>query len=121
MKTVRTGNTRIKIYKSNSGNYDLFTVVHYRNGKRIRENFRNERDATSRAQEIATAVEKGRMEVLQLTNSDRENYLAATRALQPLGIPLHVAIEEFVAARTQLRGDSILTAVKEHLARKRNV
>jgi hypothetical protein len=121
MKTVRTGNTRIKIYESKSGKYHLFTVAHYRNGKRIRENFRNERHATTRAQEIATAVEKGRLEVLQLTNSDRENYLAAMRALRPFGIPLHAAIEEFVAARTQLRGDSILTAVKEHLARKRNV
>jgi integrase len=121
MKTVRTGNTRIKIYKSKSGNYHLFTVVWHRKSKRIRENFRNERDATSRAQEIATAIEKGRMEVLQLTNSDRESYLAAVRALRPFGIPLHAAIEEFVAARTQLRGNSILTAVKEHLARKRNV
>jgi integrase len=41
--------------------------------------------------------------------------------LRPLEIPLHAAIEEFVAARTQLCGDSILMAVKEHLARKRNV
>lgn len=121
MKIVKTGNARVKIYKGESGGYDLFTVVHYRDGKRIRENFRKERDATHRAQEIATAIEKGRVEVLQLTNSDRESYLAATRALQPLGIPLHVAIEEFVAARTQLSGDSILAAVKEHLARKRNV
>jgi integrase len=121
MKIVKTGNARVKIYKGESGGYDLFTVVHYRDGKRIRENFRKERDATRRAQEIATAIEKGRVEVLQLTNSDRESYLAATRALQPLGIPLHVAIEEFVAARTQLSGDSILAAVKEHLARKRNV
>jgi integrase len=121
MKIVRAGNTRIKVYKGKSGKYDLFTVVHYRNGKRIRENFRNERNATSRAQEIATAIEKGRVEVLQLTNSDRESYVAAMRALQPLGIPLHAAIEEFVAVRKQLAGDSLLTAVKEHLARKRNV
>ena len=121
MKIVKTGNARVKIYKGESGGYDLFTVVHYRDGKRIRENFRKERDATSRAQHIATAIEKGRVEVLQLTNSDRESYLAAMRALQPLGIPLHLAIEEFVAARTQLSGDSILSAVKEHLSRKRNV
>ena len=121
MKIVKTGNARVKIYKGESGGYDLFTVVHYRDRKRIRENFRKERDATSRAQEIATAIEKGRVEVLQLANSDRESYLAAKRALQPLGIPLHVAIEEFVAARTQLKGESILTAVKEHLSRKRNV
>ena len=120
-KTVKTGNSRIKIYRGESGGYDLFTVVHYRNGKRIRENFREERNATSRAQEIATAIEKGRLEVLELTNSDRENYLGAVRALRPLRIPLHAAIEEFVAARTQLGGDSILTAVKDYLTRKRNV
>ena len=77
MKIVKTGNARVKIYKSESGGYDLFTVVHYRDGKRIRENFRKERDATSRAQHIAMAIEKGRVEVLQLTNSDRESYLAA--------------------------------------------
>ena len=120
-KTVKTGNSRIKIYRGQSGGYDLFTVVHYRNGKRIRENFREERGATSRAQEIATSIEKGRMEVLQLTNNDRENYLSAVEALRPLRIPLHAAIEEFVAARTQLGGDSISTAVKDYLTRKRNV
>jgi len=121
MKIVKTGNTRVKIYKSKSGKYDLFTVVHYRNGTRIRENFRNERDATSRAQEIATAIEKGRVEVLQLTNSDRDSYSAAINLLRPIGVPLHAAIEEYVAARTLLHGESILTAVKEHLSRKRNV
>jgi integrase len=118
MKIVKTGNARVKIYKGESGGYDLFTVVYYRNGKRIRENFRKERDATSRAQEIATAIEKGRVEVLQLTNSARESYVAAMRALQPLGIPLHAAVEEFIAAREHLGGESLLGAAKAYAKRK---
>jgi integrase len=129
MKIVKVGNARVKIYEIKPAwrkhgrkvkRYPLFTVVHYRNGKRVRENFRNERDATSRAHEIATAVEKGRMEVLQLTNSDRENYLAAVSALEPLGIPLHAAVQDYIALKSKndITPKRVREVVDECLARK---
>jgi len=41
--------------------------------------------------------------------------------LQPLRIPLHSAIEEYVAARAHLNGEPLLSAVKHHAARRRDV
>ena len=127
MKIIKVGNARVKIYVTKPGRrkrgpkrYPLFTVVHHRNGKRIRENFRNERDATSRAHEIATAVEKGRMEVLQLTNSDRENYLAAMSALAPLGISVHAAVQDYIAIKSKndITPKRVREVVDELLVRK---
>jgi hypothetical protein len=40
MKIIKEGNATVKVYEGESGGYPLFTVVHYHNGKRIRENFR---------------------------------------------------------------------------------
>jgi hypothetical protein len=41
--------------------------------------------------------------------------------LRPLGIPLHSAVEEYVAARSHLDGESLLSAVKEHARRRHHV
>jgi integrase len=120
VKIVKEGNASVKIYECKSGDYPIFTVVHYHNGKRIRENFRKLANAKSRAHEIVVGIERGRRDVLSLTSTDRESYLAAVNALRPLGIPLHAAIEEFIAARLHLEGgESILSAVKDHATRKR--
>ena len=40
--------------------------------------------------------------------------------LQPLQIPLHSAIEEYVAARAHLNSEPLLSAVKQHVTRRRN-
>jgi integrase len=101
MEIIKVGNTSVKIYAGESGGYPLFTVVHYANGKRIRENFRKRADAKVRAREITTAIEKGRHEILSLTLADRESYIAAMNALRPVGIPLHAAVEEYVAERAK--------------------
>jgi hypothetical protein len=58
----------------------------------------------------------GRLAVMELTSADREAYVSALELLKPLGIPLHSAIEEYVAAMSHLDGESLLSAVKEHAA-----
>src|SRR5262249_30656908 len=97
MKIVKEGNASVKIYEGESGGYPIFTVVHYHRGRRVRENFRKLAKAKSRAHEIAVAIEKGRREILSLSNADREIYLSAIASLEPLGIPLHAAMQEYVA------------------------
>src|SRR5215469_17313011 len=101
MKTIKVGNAHVKIYEGESGGYPLFTVVHYENGNRIRENFRDEGKATARAHEIAVRIERGTRDVLKLTNADRENYLAAMKTLEPLGIPLAAAVQDYVALKSK--------------------
>lgn len=118
---VKVGNATVKIYQGKSRGYDLFTVVHYAGGQRKRETFAKLEDAKRRAQEVARAMLNGRLAVLELTSADREGYVSALELLKPLGIPLHSAIEEYVAARSHLHRESLLSAVKEHAARRRQV
>jgi integrase len=77
--------------------------------------------AKDRAREVARAIINGRTAVLELTNADREGYVGATELLRPIGVPLHSAIEEYVAARSHLDGESLLSAVKEHTRRRHHV
>jgi len=118
---VKAGNAAVKIYSGKSRGYDLFTVVHYIGGTRKRESFGNLAKAKDRAREVARAIINGRTAVLELTNADREGYVGATELLRPVGIPLHSAIEEYVAARSHLDGESLLSAVKEHARRCHHV
>jgi integrase len=107
MKTiiaVQRGNTVVKIYRHKgrrykNKHYELFTVAYRLNGKQLRKNFSEYKAAWDFASDTATALEKGRAEVLSLNAADWQSYLAAKNLLRPFGIPLHTAIEEYVANR----------------------
>jgi integrase len=107
MKTiiaVRRGNTIIKIYRHKgrrykSKQYELLTVAYRLNGRQRRKNFSRYKDAWNFASDTATALEKGRAQVLSLGAADWQSYLAAKNLLRPFGIPLHEAIEEYLAMR----------------------
>jgi integrase len=118
---VKIGNTRLRIYKGKSGGYDLFTIDYRANGKRKRETRASFEKAKARAQEIAMLIENGRLDVLQLSSTDRESYVQAMRRLRPLQIPLHAAIEEYAAAREHLAGDALLPALKDYATRRRTI
>jgi integrase len=107
MKTVievKRGNTVVKIYRHKgrrykNKQYELFTVAYRLNGKQRRKNFSEYKAAWDFASDTATALEKGRAQVLSLNAADWQSYLAAKNLLRPFGIPLHTAIEEYVAIR----------------------
>lgn len=117
----KAGNVPIKIYQCKSRGYRLFVVVYYRAGRRIRESFGNLSEAKVRAQSVVASIINDQLGALQLTNADRDRYATAVELLKPFGMPLHVAVEEYVTARSQLNGESLLSAIKEHVARRRNV
>jgi integrase len=101
---VKRGNTTIKIYRHKGRRYkgrqyELFTVAYRLNGKQLRKNFSRYKDAWDFASDTATALEKGRAQVLSLSAADWQSYMAAKNLLRPFGIPLHDAIEEYVAMR----------------------
>ena len=122
---VKVGNAIVKIYrdtyKKNSTDYERFSIAYYSDGKRKIETRASETEARSRAHELATQIARGRVNVLNLTNADCDSYVAALNLLRPLSIPLHAAVEEYVAAREHLKGESLLSAAKEHAARRRHV
>ena len=118
---VKVGSVSVKIYPGKSRGYPFYTVAYYVGTERKRETFANLAKAKARAHQVAIDTAKGRIPSLELANSDRESYLHAIALLRPSGIPLGSAIEEFVAARSLLDGESLIAAIKEHLARRRNI
>ena len=118
--TVKVGNTIIKIYRW-KGRYDQFKVVYRADGQRKRETFGSLDKAKARANQIAVQIERGDRAMLNLTSAEVATYLHARRLLEPLSIPLNVAVEEYVAARSHLRdGESILGVAKAYAKRNRS-
>src|SRR5262249_25220053 len=123
---IRERGVTVKIYeatrrkKTKSGNsrrYKEFTIAYYLGNERRRETFSDLSLAKARAHEIAVSILQGRSSVLELTNSDKDFYLHALKLLKPVDVPLHIAVEEYVAARSRLDGESLLTTAKEYAQR----
>jgi integrase len=116
-KVVKVGSAVVKIYrgkvKMKRGRYDAFTVAYYQNGGRQRSVFGNFDDAKKAAQEIATRISHGRVNVKELTGADRESYIAALNLLEPLGVPLHSAVEEYVANKSREREPVVDKPIRE--------
>src|SRR5512132_4110307 len=91
---IKVANVVVKIYSGKTRGYDLFTVIHYRDGKRERKVVARFAEARSHAQEVATQIARGRVNVLSLTSADRDSYVAAMNLLRPHGLPLHAVVEE---------------------------
>jgi integrase len=124
---VKRGNTVVKIYRHKGRRYkgkyyQLFTVAYRFNGKQLRKNFSRYKDAWSFASDTATALEKGRAQVLSSSTADWQSYMAAKNLLRPFGIPLHEAIEEYVAMRKRkkITEKRVRDIVDELLAAKQN-
>jgi len=107
-----------KIVRGRRRRYDRFTVAYYRldgeKRKRFRRSFASLEDARTESDRISIAIQNGEADVLKLKNVDRSSYLHAIKALAPLKMPLHVAVEEYVAARQEAGGASLVAAAKEY-------
>jgi integrase len=114
---IKVANVTAKIYRGKAHGYPFFTAVYYHDGKRTRKAFGSFQKARAFAQEVAIQTARGQANVLSLTSADRDSYMAALNLLQPLGMPLHSAIEEYVAAREHLHGESLLVAAKAYARR----
>ena len=125
---VQVGSIRIPIYrdqyKKKIGKrpriYERYTLAYYKSDGETRtrrlQSFSSVEDARFEAQRIATAIANGEADVLKLKSADRASYLHALGELKPLGIPLHIAISEYVAARKHA-GAGLITAAKEYAQR----
>src|SRR4029453_6197368 len=101
---IKVGNTIVKIYHWKGPRYDQFKLVyHGADGKRQSESFGKLASAKAPANEIAVQIERGERDMLKLSSSDRASYLHALRLLEPMGVPLGVAIEAYVAQAQKAR------------------
>jgi integrase len=115
--SVRRGSAAVSIrpYQNNGSGHFLITwnVL----GKRHRESRSTLDAAKLRAEELAIAISNGKIEATELSGADRDSYHHALHLLEPLGIPLHAAVEEFVAARNILGTGSLIDAAQAHSMR----
>ena len=95
---IREGSAQVVVYKSAKRNQFCLCYRKHAGAARSRETRTGEKAARARALEIAIALANGRAQVLELGAADRDGYLYA-KSLLPASVPLHVAIEEWVAAR----------------------
>ena len=117
--TARRGNVTVKVQAYGDGRM-VIAWREFAGAPRIRETFTQKRAAMDRADEIARAIADGQAESVSLTGADRESYRRAINVLRPLGVPLHIAVEEYATARRTLPdGYSLQTAVEQLAERVR--
>ena len=111
---IKRGSASVKIHRGKTRGYDTHTLVYYEGGKRVRRTFNTLAEAKTEAEIVATRIDQADALALELTGADRQEYLLATAELQPLGIPLHLAIKEFVTARKLLSEGTLVDAARLH-------
>jgi integrase len=116
MKNIKVGGTTIKIYHGESNGYPLHTVVWHSDGKRQRKCFADLDEANRHARLVlAPAIRRGELAALKLTGIDREAYVHAMELLRPIGVPLSVAVEEYVKRKAGANDRPVAAVVKELL------
>ena len=116
---VTKGSASVKIFRiSNASRGDVFEVTWYRGGKRHRKALRDEKEALKHADETVKALDVGRGVSLALGSSELESYHHAKQTLGSLANPppLHVALQEFVAAKKILGDIPLVSAAERFMA-----
>ena len=109
--TIKRGSTAVKIYRSEVGAYETFTLAYYDGSKRKRQNLSDFAEAKREAESIATKLCRGELDVLTLSSEDRALYVRACEALRPMSVSLDLAALEYTEARKRLGTVPLLEAV----------
>jgi len=97
---IKRGSCVVTIYRTPSRGYDLFTVAHYdANGKFCRRTFADLDQARSTAEQTAESFAGGTSDTHVLTGQELLIYRRATETLETIGVPLDLAVMEFVRSR----------------------
>lgn len=120
---IKRGNVAVKIYRGknrvNGTSYDQYTLVYYDGAQRKKKRFADLEEARREAEFSANKLANGENEVLRLTPSDRAIYVQSVEALRPFGVPLNVAVLEYVSAIKGLPEGATLKEAVDYF-RKRN-
>jgi integrase len=111
-REIRSGSAVVTVYRQERPVGDLFTVVHYLDGKRERKGYSDQQEALAEAEKIASRIAKIERQVFHVSDSDWRLYTMATEALRPSGVAIDVACREFAEARRILGPLSIMDAAK---------
>jgi len=110
---VRKKSALVKIHLTPHRGTPFYTVVHHdAGGQRQRKVMRQLDMAIAYAETTAAALTSGAFSVLPLSGPARYEYERATGLLQSVGVPLDVAVIQFVEATKALRGGTLTEAVQ---------
>jgi hypothetical protein len=102
----------VKIYKVKNRDRINYTVSYVDGTGRQRRTFADLEKARAEATNIADNLNKGDLEGLKLTGSDKQIYTKACEAIAPSGVPLISVAHEFARAFDILRGANIVEAAR---------
>ena len=115
---VKQGSVVVKIYRVENKGRDSFTVSYHADGKRKLRIFAGFDEAHAEAKAKATALSRGELDALELRAVDARAYVNAVGLLDPIGVPLELAVKDYVEAWKVLGGKaSLLEAAKEFARR----
>jgi len=115
---VKEGSVVVTIYKGESGGAPLYTLAWREGKRRERQAFRQPDKAREQARLVAIRLESGHRKAASMKSEDAEAFGLAMRDLAPVGVPLNVAVKEFLAARKILGGGSIVEAARFYAERR---
>ena len=93
---VGFGSAKVPVYRCASGGRVRFAISYHRDGQRLRQFFGDLATAKKEALLVAQRIQSGMQHMTDLKPHDRESYLAARAKLELPGIPLVVAVEDYV-------------------------
>ena len=114
---VRQGSAAVPIYKGDVRGSNRFTVAFYRNGQRERRTFGTLDAARNEARTVALNIQRGMSSDNDLRPQDREAFKVACAMIEPFGIPLLAALEDYVRCRRKLGEMPLMTSVEEFVRR----
>jgi integrase len=114
---VKRGSACVKIYRTPTKGCESFTLSYWVDGKRNRIAFADFDKAKSEASAIADRLSKGEFDNATLNREDRATYARAIEILKLTGIPLELAVAQFVEASSALSGRPLIDAARFYARR----
>lgn len=113
---IPAGQTTIRIdhaeyFREGRGLVPEFSVKFHDGLQAHNHKFRLKADAEAKAREVAAQVKRGHAAVAGLKTADQHAYVRCRELLEPLGIPITVAVEDYVHAKAKLPSDVTLSEV----------
>ena len=106
----------VKIYTVKSRDGFCYQLSFYRAGQRQRKSFADLDEARRAARLQLSQLAGERLGAKTPSAIEMESYTAASRRLEPTGMPLHVCAELFAEAHRLLQGHSILDAARYYMS-----
>ena len=113
--TVKRGSAVVKIYRTPSKGCDSYTLSFWVNHERKRRTCADLEAAKTEAEQIATHLAAGEVEVAKISSADSACYLRAKQLADSVNLPLETLAAQFVEAKQSLGPIPLRNAIEYYL------